>query len=301
MSNILFLNEIKRSFKNYLNAAYFIVLPIVWFLGTETIRYNIAFLKNGVNSALSNSGISQSVIEAAEAQLNAQNGFMVFMEGVSEFYVSVAVALIVGLTCSSAFAYDKNTCFGNSIITREKFKKYFIYKAVSTFAVPFIMIFTVLTLVFIAALIIYSPTKPTQAFNFSMNTESSFTVMFFEHYWFSCFFMIFTLSLFGGLYALLGMGIGFATSNRFIISISPFAIYILCTLIPQFFSLKSPVSKYLAWIFPSYFTGVFIGNDYWYTELPKTVAYFVHISVLAVPAVTLLYLLYRKNYKQYIK
>lgn len=209
--------------------------------------------------------------------------------------------LLVGLVFSASFAYDKNTGFGNSILTRASFKKYYIYKTASIFISAFFIIFVTMALILMASLIIYSVKAPTEAFNFSMTTDKGSARLFFSHHWLACFVMILTLSLLGGLFALLGMGINLFTSNRFLISISPLAIYILCTLVPQLFSIRSPISKYLAWFFPSYFTGIFIGNDYWYTDLSVTGAYFIHLAVIIIPTVLLLLLLYKRNQKQYIK
>lgn len=293
-------NELKKKFLNPFMLLYAVLLPICWYIGTSLVRMNI----KQMNSLLINFANDPSKAELNQEvtrQLNAKNGFMVFMEGSSEFYISVAVVLLAGIIFAALFAYDKNTGFGNLIVTRTKFKKYFMCKVSSVFITSFTAVFAVMTAILFVSLIIYSAKAPTQAFNFSMMQDIGPTRLFFSHHWFACFVMIFTLSMLGGLYSLLGMGVSLFTSNRFLISISPLAIYILCTLIPQLFSIQSPIAKYLAWIFPGYFTGIFIGNEFWYSKLPVTAVYFIHLAVIIIPVVALLTALYFKNKKQYIK
>lgn len=297
----MFKNEIKKRFKNPLNLLWFILLPIGWFLGTSTIRMNIDTIKQGVEMLANRPNASAEAIRITQAAADGINGFMVFAEGISEFYVVIAIVLLVGILFSASFVYDKNTGFGNFVLTRTSFKKYYISKASSIFLSAFFMIFFVLTLVLLGSVIVYSATTPTEAFNSAMIEGSSLTKLFFSHHWLSCFIMIFTVSVYGGLYALLGMGVSYFTSNRFVICASPLAIFLFCTLFPQLFSVQSPIAKWFAWIFPSYFTGMFIGNDFWYSKLPVLATYLIHLAVLAVPTAALLFLLYRKNQKQYVR
>lgn len=297
----MYKNEFVNRLKSPFNILWLFILPIGWFLGTKIIRTNIDFLEKSIQACAKDPRLQTEVADRFAEQLNAQNGFMVFMEGCSDFYVPVFIALLSGIVFSTSFLYDKNSGFGNFVITRVSFKKYFISKTASVFIVPFGIIFIVLTLIFFASLFFYSAQPPTEAFNFSMLTDTEAKALFFSHYWLSCFIMIFTLSLFGGLYALLGMGISAFTSNRFLISVSPLAIYIFCTLIPQLFNLQSQAAKYLAWIFPSHLTGIFISNTFWYTSFSLGRTYCVHFLVLLVPVFILLLLLYYKNKTQYIR
>lgn len=297
----MFKNELKRKFKNPFNLLWFILLPVGWFLGTEIVRTTIDGLKERAVNIANGQEVSQQMIDHTNDVIKSINGFTVFAEGISEFYLPIAIVLLVGLLVSSSFVYDKNTGFGNFVITRTQFKKYYISKVFSVFLSAFISIFFVLTLVLFASLIVYSAKAPTEAFNFSMLIDNGAKRLFFSHHWLACFIMIFTLSVFGGLYALLGMGVSLITSNRFVVCASPLAIYLFCIIVPQLFSIQAPIAKIIAWIFPMYFTGIFIGNDFWYTNLPISVTYCIHLAAIAVPAAVLLFFLYRKNAKQYIR
>lgn len=290
--------EFKRMFKNPLNLFFFLILPLGWFLGTKAARLNIQFLSKSLAEM---SNLNPIIAKTYEAQLNAQNGFMMFMEGSSEFYISCFIAVLVGIIASASFAYDKNSGFGNFSISRSGFKKYFFCKLSCTFLVPFVLVFLSMCCVLLFSLFSYSFQPPTEAFNFSMMEDNPATKLFFSHYWIACFLLILILSLQGGFYALLGMGVSAFTSNRFLISISPFAIYIFCTLFPQLFSIQAPIAKYIAWIFPSYAVGAFIGNDFWYTNLPVSATIFLHLMCLLIPAAVLIGILYIQNKKQYIK
>lgn len=292
-------NNIKNSFIKPLNILWFILLPITWFLGTASVRSNILFLERALKTALASP--EQFSIEQARNRLTAVNGFTVFLEGSSDFYVSVAVVLLAGLIFSSSFAYDKNTGFGNFILSRIDYKKYFCLKSLVTFFTPFVFTFLTMSAILFYSLLKYSDTVPTEEFAFSMNKESASFGFFISHYWTSCFIIIFTLSLISGIYALLGMGINAFTSNRFVISIFPVSLIILLTLIPQIFPINTVMAKAMAWFFPSYLTGVFIGNSYWYTNLSPAQAYLIHIVVLAIPAIVLLSVLYIENKKQYVR
>lgn len=297
----MFKNEIKKRFKNPLNLLWLILLPVYWFLGTNVVRQNIETTKQMAQTVADRPNVSAEARAAVQAAADGVNGFMVFSEGIAEFYVTIAIALLVGILFSASFVYDKNTGFGNFILTRTQFKRYYISKAASVFLSSFFMIFAVLTLILFSSLIAYSATTPTEAFNFSMISGAPLTKLFLSHHWLACFIMIFTLSIFGGLYSLLGMGVSLITSNRFVICVSPLAILLFCTIFPQLFSIQSSIAKVIAWIFPSYFTSMFIGNEFWYTKLPVAAVYFIHLAVIAVPTMFLLFLLYRKNQKQYIR
>ncbi|MGI6745946.1 MAG: hypothetical protein ACOX45_07400 [Acutalibacteraceae bacterium] len=97
----MFRNEIKYRFINYTNILWLILLPVAWHIGTDSIRANIKFMELGILSHI-NDPDTASVTQAITEQLNAKNGFMVFMEGCSEFYIPIVICFI-GWTCFFRF------------------------------------------------------------------------------------------------------------------------------------------------------------------------------------------------------
>lgn len=291
--------NIKTIIKNPLNLLWFILLPVGWYMGTQTIRMNIDLLQ----SISSRPDVSQTAIEALSKQISSINGYMVFAEGISEFYVSVAAVLLGGIIFSSAFAYDKNTGFGDYCITRSNFKKYYFSKILSIIICEFAFIFVTLSGIFLFSLIKYSAIHPTDDFNFSMVIDTLSTYkLFFAKPLLSCFIMIITICIYATALSLIGFGISAFTSNRFLISVSPIALYIVLTIIPQVFKIKTTLSCILAWLFPQYFTSLFINNDLWYSKMTSFGAiYCTHLAVILLPTIVLLTVLYQKNKKQYIK
>jgi len=113
--------------------------------------------------------------------------------------------------------------------------------------------------------------------------------------------VIFTVALYTSLFTVLGLCFSAFISNRFIISVMPFAVLLFFIIFPQLFSRQAAFAKYIAWIFPEYVTGFFLCNEFWYSKLPLLAVYGIHFLVLLVPIAVLFMLLYRKNRRQYIK
>lgn len=291
----MILKSIKQNFKNPLNLIALVLVPIAWYLGTATVRSNIAFLNN-----TSLAGQNEEAAAVFAAQRAAINGYMVFAEGASEFYISLVSVLLVGVLFSAGFTYDKNSGFGCYCITRKNFLNYFFSKVWSVFLCGFTVTAVPLCLAFIYSLVKYSATLPTDAFNFSMVGKTA--EMFFDKPVFSCLFIIFSISLYTALLALMGMGVSAFTSNRFLVSVAPFAIYLLGTIIPQLSYIDSALGHILCWIFPPHFTGMFIQNSFGYTgNLSLFAIWAVHLTVVIIPTILLLTVLYIKNKRQYIR
>lgn len=290
----MLIKQFKRMFLSPFNLIIPPVIIAAWYSGIETVLSNLEFLKAAYSYP---EGPAKDMFI-----LQAENfsGFTVFAEGICGFFVAVAAAVLSGLAFSSDFAYDKNTGFGNFIITRSGFNKYFISKVFSVFSAPFITVFLSLTVPLIYSVVKYSDSSPRYTFGFIMAEGEVFSNWFIDKPWLICFLMIFIVSLFAGMFALLGMGASLFTNNRFVISVFPMAYFILCTLIPQLFPANTPTAKVLAWIYPSYLTGTFLG-DTWYSNLSQPITLAVHLIVLSIPIIALLLLLYLKNKRQYIK
>lgn len=290
----MLIKQFKRMFLSPFNFLIPLVIFAAWYKGIEASLSNLEFLKAAYSYP---DGPAKELFI-----LQAENfsGFTVFAEGICGFFVVAVAAVLAGLAFSSGFAYDKNTGFGNFLITRSGFNKYFISTVFSVFSAPFITAFISLTIPLIYSIAKYSDSSPKYTYGWIMSEGAMFTNLFINKPWLSSFFMIFIVSLVAGMFALLGMGASAFTNNRFVISVVPVAYFILCTLIPQLFPANTPIAKVLAWIYPSYLTGIFLG-DTWYSKLSQPITLAVHLIVLAIPITALLVLLYSKNKRQYIK
>lgn len=288
-------NEIKNKLFLPFNFLFPFLLFMSWYLGTQNIRSNYEFLESAIQR--SDSQARNMFLE----KLENFSGFTVFAEGISGFYLSVMIVVLVGLSFSSTFAYDKNTGFGNLLITRKGFNKYFFCKIASIFLVNFFIVFATLAMILILCLVKYSASSPEYTYQFIMVSNSPLATLFINHPTLSCILMIFNLSFFSCIYTLLGLGISLFTTNRFLISLSPLCIYIVFTLIPQLFSINSPISKLFAWFFPNYLTGWFTNGDIWYSDLSPYMVLIIHFLVIIAPTIIILFCLYYTNKIQYIK
>jgi hypothetical protein len=263
------------------------VFSLAWFYGADTVINNIKVFEKGT------APICQDV-------LNSVNGFSVFVYGASSFYIATATVLFSGLFLSGAFLYDKNSGFGNICITRIGYDKYFCKKIIAIFLSSFISVAMILSMIFIVCLFVFSTQSPSELFNADM-ADTKITLFFFSHPYILSFAVIFTISLQASLLTILGLCFSFFSSNRFIVGVLPFALFLFFIVFPQMFERKSNFGKYLAWIFPQYFSEFFTSNQFWYTELSLPAVYCVHVLILLTPTIALLILLYQKNRKSYIK
>lgn len=109
----MLLNNVKLGFAKRLNLLWAVLLPIAWFWGTQAIRNNIDFLHNAAQAV----GESGNLFSAdyANARVNSINGFMVFIEGCSDFYISLAVVLLSGIVFSSSLSPKQTDCIIKSV------------------------------------------------------------------------------------------------------------------------------------------------------------------------------------------
>ena len=98
-----------------------------WLKGTSFKIQYILEMKDQV--AHSVSGIN---LEAVREYLSAVNGYVIFQEGLDDAFLPLAIAIVAGLLFSARFLYEKNTGFGNYVLTRRQFKLYFAEKCAFT-------------------------------------------------------------------------------------------------------------------------------------------------------------------------
>lgn len=263
-----------------------VILSFAWYYGAGTVLANIEFFKTAP--------------KIGPQALAAVNGFSVFVDGASSFYVAAAAFLLFGLFFSGSFLYEKSSGFGNTCIIRSGFKKYYRRKLISVFLFAFLTAALVLTAIFAFCLIRYSAKSPSDLFNADMVNEK-ISVFFTAHPYLLSFAVIFTISIQAGLFTLFGLCCSVFLQNRFVAGIAPFALFLICTILPQFFKVDSRPGHAFAWIYPAYFSEFFVNNDFSYTTLPLPAVYLLHLLIAILPCLVLAVLLYRKNRREYIK
>lgn len=282
-------NQLYFNFRSILIPVGFILIPLSWYLGTYIIRFNIDFIQKNITQN-----------EIWGNMYDAVNGFSVFVNGASSFYLVGTSILLCGLLWSNAFLYDKNSGFGNFQITRAGFRKYYFNKLFSITVSCLVYVFSILTIIFFYSLIVYSSKYPSDLFNADM-VNTTLTEIFYITPYMISFLLILTIAIQVTLYILLGYGCSLFITNRFLSGLMPFIIYLSSIIIPQFFSLGTLPAKILSWIFPEYLSGFFLINEFWYTPFSIIGTYFIHLAVLLIPTILLCIALYFKNKKAYIK
>ncbi len=282
-------NQLYFNFRSLLIPVGFFLIPLSWYLGTNIIRFNMSFIQKSITHS-----------EVFEKMYDAINGFSVFVNGTSSFYLVGISILLCGLLWSNTFLYDKNSGFGNFQITRAGFRKYYFNKLFSIAMSCFGYVFSILTIIFICSLIVYSCKYPSDLFNADM-VNTTITDMFYRTPYTISFLLILTIAIQVTLYVLLGYGCSLFITNRFLGGLMPFIIYLSSIIIPQIFSFGTFPAKILSWIFPEYLSGFFLINEFWYTPFPITGTYFIHLAVLLIPTILICIALYFKNKKAYIK
>lgn len=288
-------NSLKYKIKSRFNCLW-IFLPIAFYYGLNMTIANYTFVTNLIQA---NDFKSEELRAIAVTSYNAINGFVFFADGISHYFVSLIIVLLVGLIYSSDFAFFKNTSFGNYCITRTTFKKYFLSEIFSVFFTPFIFVFVISLLILCFLLLKYSAISPSANF-----CDSLIGVLvkpyFYSHPLLWSLLIIVNTSCIAGTYSLIGMCVSKFTSNRFLISVSPLAVFIFLTIIPQLFTPQSFIGSILSFIYPVFIFTLFSTNDLDYCKnIP--IAVIIHWLILIIPIFLTLLALYQKNKKQYIK
>lgn len=284
--------DIKYVLKSPLALLSYLALFAAWQKGTSFKIQYILETKDQV--AHSVSGIN---LEAAREYLSAVNGYVIFQEGLDDAFLPLAIAIVAGLLFSARFLYEKNTGFGNYILTRRQFKLYFAEKCAFTFGGAFLFVFLSCMTFLLLSLLVFSFQAPTRLF---WTSNYQFVLMdFFEKQPFL--FSVLTslhLGLFAGLFSLFGMGMSLFTSNRFLVSLSPTALFLFCVLFPQMFPVGT---RGVRWIFLPNLIFFFGEGGVVEDVSPPLLRYGILLILFSAIALIPVMLLYVKNKKSYLK
>lgn len=290
-------NQFKQKLKSPLNLLWLILFPLIY-KGLSLTLNNYNFAKKIVmdSSYDDNSPVKLECLK----KLNGVSGYTFFAEGTTAFGVIMAVTLIVGIIYSARYIYDKNTGFGSYCITRKSYNKYFCANVLSTFVIPFVITFSILIIILAVLLIVFGAKAPSDTFCADLFYYEPFKNKWFSHPLIMSLISALNISLIAGIFSLIGLGCSAFIQNRFLISIVPFAVYLVSIIVPQLFPVKSAASRVAVYFFTDYLANFFVLTESWYFK-SATTAYLIHIGILFAINAIMLSALYYKDNKQYIK
>lgn len=289
-------NTFKQKIKSPLNLLWLLLFPAIY-KGLSLTLNNYNFLKNYVDG---NNFDNEVLYSEMAKSFESVSGFTFFAEGTTSFVNFIVATLIVGIIYSARYIYDKNTGFGAYCITRKNYNKYFSANVISAFSVPFVITFIVFMIVLVVFLIAFGSKPPSDAFCGDLFYDGPFKNMWFRHPLIMSMASALNVSFIVGMYSLIGLGFSAFIRNRFLISISPFAVYLISIIVPQMFPIGSDISKVMVYFFTEYMSTFFVLSQNWYYE-SAALAYIIHAFILIATAGGLLAVLYHKDKNQYIR
>lgn len=227
-----------------------------------------------------------------------KSGYDIFINGIGKGLIPIVIILaplIVGYLFSQKFTYDLNTGFGNIIITRKNFKNYFLTITIKTFVKSFIVIFCSEIIFLILCLLMFGSAIPNIDYS---RVEDAIKDLYYNIPLLYCFIHICKQAVYISILSIIGMSISIFTRNRFIVSLSPFCIYLLLNIICPILdmSLNLPILKL---IYPDYLIMPFITGTYLLENkiLNVVASYLIYIIIMLI----LLCGLYKKYNNNYLK
>lgn len=268
----------------------FFILIVFMFLGSmdriKWIYYNINILKS--------SQIPEDInINAVESIVDAKNGYDIFLNGIglgNVPFIIIIAPLLVGYLFSERFAYFLATGFGNMCIVRENFKRYFLNDIKLVLFKTFNLILFSESTFLLLCVIFFSANNPIEGYS---NINGIFKMIYYEHPLIYCMLQIVNQSLFITILGIFGYSLTAFIQNRIIISLSPFIIYMITTILCQISD--STIGYNLCRIvYPDFILFPFLYENNVVQILSGYLVYFFIIIVL-------LKVMYKKFDKNYIR
>lgn len=237
-------------------------------------------------------------IDAVKNTLDNYTGYDTFINGIGKGLIPIAIIIcpiVLGYLFSGRFAYDLKTGFGNFIISRQKFKTYFIKVILKTFTYSFMVVFLAELFFLIICLAIWGNKTPTELYS---QVVDSIKWMYYKIPFLYCIIHIIKQSLYMAILTTIGMNFALFTRNKFIIALSPFIIYLLINIICPILDMNFDVS-FLKLIYPDYLIMSFMTGTYLFNNpLIHTIGGF---TIYALTCVILLLCTYKKYNKNYLR
>ena len=272
-----------------------IILVILMFISAYD---RVHYISSGMQIIKDSNRIEDVNIEAVKATVLNYTGYDTFINGIGKGVIPIATIispLILGYLFAGKFAYELKTGYGNMVITRQKFKQYFINIVKKTFIKSFLVIFFSETIFLIICLLIFGWRAPTEL---HIQVFDSISWMFYKTPFLYCLIHIFKQSLYLSIITIIGMTFTVFTKNKFIIALSPFIIYLLINIICPILDMVIDASP-LKMIYPDYLILSFMTGTYFMDNpvIHNIGGFAIYISI----AVAVLLFMYRKYNKNYLR
>lgn len=270
-----------------------ILLIILMFISAYD---RIHYINSGIQ-ILNDSNPTEDVnIEAVRATVSNYTGYDTFINGIGKGLIPIATIicpLILGYLFAGRFAYELKTGYGNMVITRQKFKQYFINIVKKTFMKSFLVVFFAETIFLIMCLLIFGWKTPVE-----LHTQvfDSISWMFYKIPFLYCLIHVFKQSLYMSIITIIGMTSTIFTRNKFIIALSPFIVYLLINIVCPILDMIIDASA-LKMIYPDYLILSFMTGTYFMDNpIIHNICGFAIYIIIAVVLLVIMYKKYNKNY-----
>ena len=272
-----------------------LILLILMFLGSyDRINY-IMESKQMLNSNNIPEDVNKNAIEK---NIDNYTGYDTFINGIGKGiipFVIILSPLVVGYMFAGDFAYDIETGFGNFVIIRKKFNKYFKQKVLITFIKAFLLIFVSEIIFLIICLYIFGNKTPNELYSPVLDALSW---MYYKIPFLYCLIYISKQSLYMAILTIIGMSFTIFTRNSFIIKLSPFIIFLLVNIICPVLDMMFNV-PILKTIYPDYLILSFMNGSYFMNN--NIIHNIIGFSIYIIVACIFIICMYKKYNENYLR
>lgn len=272
-----------------------IILIILMFLGASD---RISYIISNAKILYSNSIPEDINIQAVKNNIENYTGYDTFIYGIGKGLVPFSIIicpLILGYMFAGDFAYNLKTGFGNFIITRQKFRNYFIKITFKTFVKAFLLVLISEIIFLIICLIIFGNEKPIELYSPVVDSLGS---IYYKIPFLYCLLQSLIQSFYMAILTIIGMGFTMFTSNKFIITLSPFVIYlminIICPILDMAFNASILQTIYPDYLIMSFMTGTYFMDN---PIIHNVIGFGIYIII----ASALLLCMYKKYNENYLR
>lgn len=272
-----------------------IILIILMFLGASD---RISYIMSSTEILYSSSIPEDINIQAIKNNIENYTGYDTFIYGIGKGLVPLSIIicpLILGYMFAGDFVYNLKTGFGNFIITRQKFRNYFIQITFKTFIKSFLLVLISEIIFLLICLVIFGDKKPIELYS---PVVDSLSPIYYKIPFLYCLLQSLIQSFYMAILTIIGMSFTMFTSNKFIITLSPFVIYLMINIICPILDMAFNASI-LQTIYPDYLIMSFMSGTYFMDSpiIHNVIGFGTYIII----ASTLLICMYKKYNENYLR